>query len=435
MKRISKSDKFLNAKRYAKLLKKNKNLRNLKRRQRKLNLLENKIYTSQFLSESSPYSVKSGFSLSNDIVIPEVFSIISSPEAALSTFSQLVFNARHKKNLKKVSIDHSHMKEVDLAAEFILDRAAVELLKEKKSRQIKLNMTGFYPLDKRLRRYIKAIGIIKNLDIKHEFLTLKEESNLEIFERQNNRLSRQEGMGVTDYKEQIVIDFVEHINKCLNKNGSELTLEAIDELMEYTGEILSNAEDHSGSEDWTIAGYYDHEEDNHICEIAIFNTGKSIAETFLELNPSSYAYKCIEPYILAHEKSSLFTESWKKEDLITLASLQGNISTKNISSNDTRGQGTVEMIEFFQQIYRECNTKASSCAKMAILSGSTHILFDGKYEIISNNTGRKVIAFNAENDLNKLPDKKYIKNIKNHFFPGTIISIRFPLQESQTSRV
>jgi hypothetical protein len=65
---------------------------------------------------------------------------------------------------------------------------------------------------------------------------------------------------------------------------------------------------------------------------------------------------------------------------------------------------------------------------MAILSGKTHILFDGTYQMAPDASGRNVIAFNAQNDLSSKPDPKYVRNLGGDGFPGTVISIRFPMK-------
>ena len=111
------------------------------------------------------------------VYIPSEFSIIASPEDALTTSLRLVKSLRRHRT-KEVSFDHSQMTKVDLAAESILDLVAIEARRERKSRADTLRVGGFYPNDQDLKRYIRAIGIIKNLDIRHELLSEKEESTL-----------------------------------------------------------------------------------------------------------------------------------------------------------------------------------------------------------------------------------------------------------------
>jgi hypothetical protein len=72
---------------------------------------------------------------------------------------------------------------------------------------------------------------------------------------------------------------------------------------------------------------------------------------------------------------------------------------------------------------------------MAILSGNTHIMFDGAYKMKNDPTGRQVIAFNQNNDLNEPPDDKYVTHLGKANFPGVIIGIRFPMATSQTKEL
>jgi hypothetical protein len=92
-----------------------------------------------------------------------------------------------------------------------------------------------------------------------------------------------------------------------------------------------------------------------------------------------------------------------------------------------------DLIEFFQKVHKECAPDSAVKAKMAIVSGSTFILFDGQYGLREKTGHGKVIAFNAANNLYTRPDSSYVKPLGSYKFPGTIISIRFPL--SNTSAV
>lgn len=264
-------------------------------------------------------------------------------------------------------------------------------------------------------------------------LTPVEADPLEIFQMRSKRRMADSGTGSLDYKSRAVKDFVDHVNMCLGRHGRRLTEEGRYNLAMYTGEIISNAEEHSGIDDWAIVGYLDNIQDEHLSEIAIFNFGATISESFKSLPEDSYAYGIIKPYVDLHASNGYYGNNWTEENFITLLALQGNISSKNKDESGTRGQGTVEMIDFFQAIHQECLKDDASCAKMAILSGSTHILFDGTYQLLkSRGNGRGIIAFNAENDLAKRPDENYVKNLKPVFFPGTVISIRFPMQSRET---
>lgn len=75
---------------------------------------------------------------------------------------------------------------------------------------------------------------------------------------------------------------------------------------------------------------------------------------------------------------------------------------------------------------------------MCILSGGAYILlFDGKYSLQQSRRGDemlKIIAFNAENDLEIPPDKEYVRPLE-HSFPGTAVSIRLNLNESYLAKL
>jgi len=369
------------------------------------------------------------------IKIPENFSIIDNPEDSLKIISQLAAIARSGRKIHYIECDHSKMKKHDLAAESILGLIASEFEREYYSKNRKLKISGSFPKDEYLTDYIKAIGLIKDLDVKHEFLSKERERKLQIFNMRSKYLLNKVTSGSSDYKEIAARKFVDYINKCLARIGKTLIPEAIDILGEYTGEILNNAHDHGKLDDWTIRGYFDEKHEQHICEIAIFNFGKTIAETFLDLPEKSFAFQSVLPYIEKHHKEGFFSSNWTKETLLTLAALQGDISSKNMDEYSDRGQGTVEMINFFQKIHIACSGNNSPNARMVLLSGNTYVFFDGTYHMKEDNQSRKVIAFNKQNSLLLPPDSNYVKNIAGIKFPGTIISIKFSLEDTNLKNV
>ena len=73
---------------------------------------------------------------------------------------------------------------------------------------------------------------------------------------------------------------------------------------------------------------------------------------------------------------------------------------------------------------------------MSIVTGNTHIVFDGTYKLSQVTDDLKlegdeqlIIAFNDENSLQSPPDPKSVRWMGKSFFPGVAISIRFPLNE------
>lgn len=398
-----------------------------------------RTYCSRFLNEFYKITGKKERTIRqiiHNVTIPKNFSIITNPEDSLSTIYDFIMNTSSHK-VKHVVFDHSNMESYDLAAESLLDIAAHEVRVKRKVENNKITVRGNFP-NQNLKnaetttRFLKGIGIIKSLQVKHEYLPAAEEEKLKIFQAKSST-SNNATSGASTHVETTVANFVQHMNTCLACVERELTPEGCGLLSDYTSELLINIKDHSGKELWRFSAYLDTTSEENYCEISIFNLGRSISETFARIDWDGYTGQQIAPYINIHGGNGFFTNTWTANDLMTLVALQGDVSSKNQSKLDTRGQGTVHLIQFFQRMSEECSGVPCGFnnATMAILSGSTHIYFDGKYKMERDSSGQAIIAFNDDNDLTKKPDKKYIKKLS-YYFPGTIISIKFPLKPSFT---
>ena len=424
-------DKFLSPKRQLKSSKRIKLLRT-----RVLNRLsEESLVKREFGAKSKLISLLANsykgkippISGSLRLKIPECFSIIDNPETVLATLGR--FAKTYKISQPRYAqIDHSELINYDLAANGILDLIVVEANKENKlsNKHKQLKWSGVFPKNKEVRRFIHGAGIIKHLNLFKKYPKDEQTVELKIFDIRNHHYYRTNPTKA-DKKTVVTAEFADHINSCLNVSGKELTFEARHQLCEYIGEILDNVEQHAGMTDWTIQGYLDISCKVPLCEIAIFNFGKTIADSLGGVSRDSYTWKQIGHYILLHRAKKLFSPSWSENDLLTLIALQEKVSSKNITQNDTRGNGSVDLIEFFQRIYDENINLGENRAKMAILSGNTHITFDGKYKLSSIGNAPRKIAFNKQNDLLFPPDKEYVRSLKNLSFPGTVISIKFPI--------
>ena len=429
------SDAFLSKKRANKQEKKEKKdrKRSLRAKERYEEIHKAFGVTSKILSmlsanyEGDPAEHSGSLQVS----IPPVFSTILEPSRVIALIGLMAKTMRQRR-AREIHLDHAKLAEYDLAANALLDVVAVELMQEDRHRRCRTKWRGTYPTAPDIRLFIQALGIVKHLGIHHEAPKANQAAALRVFDVRNRHYYRNGDPTRVDYKSKIVQKFAEHINECLKDHGKELTKESRHKLCSYTGEILDNAVEHSGMVDWSIQGYLDNSRSVPICEIAIFNFGRTIAETLDSLPRHSYTWKQIAPYLLKHRRNRLFKSSWSEADLLTLIALQGHVSSKNQSPADTRGNGSVDLIEFFQKVHSECNAGGEAKATMAILSGKTHILFDGTYRLIGTPDGRKTITFNKENDLNCPPDSTYVKGLRGVFFPGTIISVRFPLADSST---
>lgn len=369
------------------------------------------------------------------VIVPTDFSVIRNPEGFIDTVTEIACMAEAEK-AQTLYIDHSGVKSIDLAAEVVLDRVVEDLISDFGRRHKPLLTRGKLPDDKNIQTYLRAIGLIDALKIKSHLLSDEELAGLKVFSRQSKAAARLNRIDVTDFKEAVLLRLVDYLEKCLAAHNRALNAKAKAELIEYAGEILGNAEDHSGMDDWTVVGYLDTTNEVHWCDLAIFNYGTTIAQSFEALPPDSFARKSIEPYVEGHASRGVIRMGRSRSDLITVAALQGNISSKNRTEADTRGRGSVDLIEFFQRMVDSFEINGGAHPEMAILSGSTHIYFDGTYRMKADaQTGRSIIAFNAENDLMIPPDSLHVRDLGRRRFNGCIIGIRFPITDAQLVEV
>jgi hypothetical protein len=365
-----------------------------------------------------------------NVIIPATFSIIDSPEEALQTIG-LVAAAAGRDDVAEIHFDHSAVHRYDLAAEAVLDMVAMDVKNRRRGTRSPLRFTGTFPTDVESNRFIRAIGITHCLEVPKTKLKPSEEARLRRFFQSRRTPDQYAKAKVSSAKATVLRQFADQIDACLATVGKRMTPPGRSALLSYTGEIIDNIEQHAQSADWYISSYLDPGGSPPICEVAIFNFGLTFSETFQALPPGSFPWTVVAQYVEAHESQGWFSQAWRTEDLLTLVALQGGVSSKSQGMVDTRGQGTVDLITFFQDMCRACTeVSGGTKARMAMLSGDTHILFDGTYRMKPNSTGRDVLAFNQANSLAEPPDAKHVRHLQGVRFPGTVVSIRFPLKQT-----
>ncbi|HHS9801561.1 TPA: hypothetical protein ACTW4J_004373, partial [Klebsiella quasipneumoniae subsp. similipneumoniae] len=170
----------------------------------------------------------------------------------------------------------------------------------------------------------------------------------------------------------------------------------------------------------------------------IINFGNTIAETFEGLPETHFSFnEQVKPYVKKHiNKRGMF-----REGLVTVAALQGRVSCKNITDSDSSGTGTIELLKFFQDMHdnlRRIRGSSIEEPKMSLISGKTHISFDGRYRLIckidEEDDESETYSYPFNNDsLATEPDRAYLKEMTNAYFPGVMVNIRFPLQKTKRS--
>ena len=425
---MSESDRELDvvAKRWRKELRR----RRRKKEKRRLDLRPeegHRPYKSPILNLFSGGARGRGQKLSpKTFVAPSVFSISRNPAECIKFYQDIASYARDARR-PRILLDQRRITYLGLGADSILGILLSEIKKELRH-VYGCYIKGFKPKSRDIQKVMDEVGSVRALFMEaEEDIRLSFSSQAKVFRHRHRAVDEGGVSAVFDPSANAISDFSDHLDESLSIIGKRLSVDGRDSFCHYAAEVIDNVKEHSGLNEWAIVGYSDPDASVPTYRCVIFCFGRTIAETFQTLPEGSYPLRLIEPYLNSHRGGSFFTEDWREDDLITLISLQGDVSSKSVDDNSDRGQGTVELIKFFQNITDECGHRQLS-AEMNIISGSTRIRFDGSYSIAFRpELNREIIAFNKTNDLMKRPDRSAIMHLKEGRFPGTLITIEVPL--------
>lgn len=384
--------------------------------------------------------------------IPEEFSFITDPEGAIDVLDKMVASLRDRR-VGTVFFDHSDCELLDLCASAVMDAMFLAGKRYARHRNRQILAGGSYSTkNDDVNVLLVSNGIIKNLNIAKTRKippTLKEK--LRIFSLKPGFHTPPEK---TSDVERTSTQLVQFFNSCLAMEGFRLKDDKAANLMDLVAEVVNNSEEHSGEPptelepNWYVIGYHKRSDvpgKGGECHIVLFNFGHSVYESLKLPETSLQLKEEISRLADLHRKNGYFerifeiprrlsilrSRVWQEDALWTLYALQEGVSRfRHSPGGEDRGNGTVQMIEFFMKL-------ASDDPEMVLLSGRTWILFDGTYSmktIIRNGEERKIIAFNEGNDLNLPPDPKYVRTLDMPF-PGTLVSLKFTLRREDLAKV
>ena len=354
-----------------------------------------------------------------DIPFPTTFSFIENPDDTLATIESLIEHSLNNRILQ-IAIDHRKCTLIDHGAEAVASVMVKAIATVRRKR-----LLGWYPKDRTLQRIVASVGMPSVLGLTNP------DPGLVVYPLCHGRKDR--SLVHTTTVEKATSRLVEYIDSCLSRYGHKLTPRGCKHYADLVGEVIANAEAHSRRPDWWVAAYLMPNGDGQWghCHITIFGFGDSLAESLKRLPRDARLRQKIEARVEQHTR--WFSRRWREDDLWTLYALQGKVSRQNKDryTIGDRGQGTAEIIQAFHDL---SGTRVSK-PKMCLLSGRTHILFDDRYHMTrpSAESGR-VIAFNAPNSLAEPPDSRYVRHLANRF-PGTLVSLRFNLDEEHLSDI
>lgn len=382
-----------------------------------------------------------------EIKIPKVFSFIRNADETLETLIS-IRRALGLRSLTEIYFDHSQCEYMDLCASIVRDVIVLRAKTQARLEHRKLTISGNWSNVISVNVMLVSSGILKHL--KHpisELLPQEIKARLRLCPL---KIGRPGPLELSSDSELEASKLAAFFDECLRTEHYRLKGEWKLNLINLITEVLDNAEQHAGEKPhWYTIGYYNHSEtqdEGGECHIVLFNFGMSIFESLNGNDTSEELKHQIRELADFHRSRGFFAFTkkivnaniavvfpiWQEETLWTLYSLQEGVSRfRNLPGGEDRGNGTVKMIDFFTEL-------ASKHPEMALVSGSTHILFDGTYRIhpikVEDGEERKVIAFNEANDLKQHPDFKYVRSTPN-YFPGTLVTLRFRVRKNDLDRI
>ncbi|HHQ4624694.1 TPA: hypothetical protein ACSPZX_000376 [Aeromonas veronii] len=376
-------------------------------------------------------------SIGNKIRTPKNFCIFSNPKEVLSWLRRFITFSLQKK-VVEVTVDHTKTRKFCLTSEVLLGLIAKDIQERRKFLKMPIEYNGILNKNNEHSELLAEVGIVSEL--KDAFSTHQPMAPEKIHVFKQDCFRHESASSTSDDLKSITSqNFVEHLNKALRDHQLKLTESAAGDIKGCLGEIIDNANEHSGTTApvWYVRGYVNNQEEIKVkyLELMVANLGKSISDTFTSLVDSSMAKREAKRYVEHH-----LGHGFTKEELYSVAALQGNISSKNTDDDATRGQGTIKLIETFEQLYNNYlqlrRGRSDVCAQMNLISGGVIIRFDGKLksQVVQDVHGgeRVIMPFNELGDLRVLPDGNYVSRIDGAYFPGLLINIRIPLTGSTT---
>jgi hypothetical protein len=372
------------------------------------------------------------------VTMPETFSFIHNPEAAMECIQSLLAvppKSQTTPRAKFIHIDQKNCKKTGLAATAVFDVCAMLIKDEQKAHGSKAyTFAGTFPDNLRVRNQVKVMGITKHLQVRGFNAPKEFEDNVVHLPLQRGRRRNDDWNGKND-QELVSSRLATHLNSCFETASKySLTEKAMAQIVKWAGEIITNAEEHSGVPDWyAMACMLPAKSANDPksiigeCELVIFGFGKSIYQTLSATTTDTDLRSRIEALVAEHMQSGFFLQkNYSPEDLWTLYALQEGVTSRvRNSERGDGGTGTVRLIEAFQTLGKTVDDDKKP--QMLILSGSTSIKFDGRYKMEEQHVDggrRNIIAFNSQNSLRERPDPSCVSSIDG-FFPGTLLSFKF----------
>lgn len=371
--------------------------------------------------------------------VPRKFSFSENTDETIEFLQKLLSVNNYKAS--GIFFDHSECEYLGIGASAVMDAILLNIDRDNAVRKRHMTFGGRLLKDsenpedrKDVMEMLLLSGVLHNLGVTKVNPDPKKFKTLSLIRVEKDTKNK-------DYPGIIATRVVQYFNECLLTKGYELSDNGNNYFGLMISEVLDNCQSHSGEFcQWYVQGHYTSENRENVgeCHLVIFNFGQSIYESLKQPITSSDLICSLDNITDIHKKRGFFDigRNWDEETLWTLYALQEGVSrcyskvrdfSKDIGPD--RGVGTINLIRSFQSVG---DSKGANKPVMSIISGNVGIYFKKDYQMkkMKLDTGEEkdIIAFNETNDLKLPPDSECVKRLKN-YFPGTIISMKFYLDQ------
>ncbi|PWH83915.1 hypothetical protein DIS18_05005 [Algibacter marinivivus] len=378
-------------------------------------------------------NVFEGLEAENKIIFPKIFSLTENFEESFNKIIQTIYSYEQSYN-QNIVLSFKKCKKVEITCLFILDNIFNVIFKHKKKLQpsFKIDLNNTVEVQKSKNSTVnKRLCVFSN---KLLFELDFPDSELLPVSRKSYSGSKNSKSYVESSKKKATTKIRDFIKETLWKNTSfELTETGINLFEGLISETIDNSEQHSfyGGE-WYATTYLFEDSTEFIEEkvvevqIHFLNFGVSIYDSLnntKDMNQEMFS-------MLDKLSSDIISKdnSFKQSNLISLLALNEGVSSLHYK-DESRGTGTIKLLESFFQIGDYENTDRKIHPLMIILSGDTLIKIDNNYKCYKRDDSGKInVSLNDTNNISDPPSKSHLINL-NKKFPGTLISIRVFLNE------
>ena len=371
------------------------------------------------------------------IEIPKNFCFCSNYEECLQII-KLFASSMYDYLGNRITLDFSKCMKVDTSALFMLQVMRLEISGRLMFVQTRLNILNIIPeiiivapKGKDAVRLLLNLGFpiseesIKNLNDDSTLVPIGNMGYLKGSKSQRHYLENKKSV--------YTADVVKYLNSCLKLHGYELTDLATNNIDGIIGEVLNNAEDHSGTNDWYVTANFSKEllhsdsEDVGEMNLTIINFGNSIYEAFQNTSQENIGmFNQVNDYakdMIANHADLKFSE----EQLFVLATMQEQISRLKFE-RESRGTGTMKFINSFLDLGDFEDDKKNYTPNLSIFSGNVHLICDNTYKPFLKDK-LYCLSLNSEKNLRIPPKSSHLKGLKQKF-PGTLLSVKIYINKN-----